>query len=76
MNKIARLKKLEARLSKDEMIVFIPAALVGMIDVTIPEGSTLRRAFNGKSIIDTILTHKEYLEEISNCDNLISIGEA
>ena len=76
MNKSARLKKLEAIHTKDEMIVFIPSVLVGMVDVIIPKGSTLKRVFSGKTVTDTILSEKEYLEEISNCDNLISIGEA
>ena len=67
-----RLEKLEARYTTNEMIVFIPAAL----DDSIPEGCTMKRVFSDGIMTDTILNEKEYLEEISSCDNLISIGEA
>ena len=67
-----RLKKLEARYSTDELILYIPSVL----DDSIPEGAILKRIFSGKTSTDQVLTYSEYEDEIHECNNLITIGEA
>ena len=65
----SRLERLEDAHIADEVTVYISHHL----DSTIPDG-LYGRVTNGQAL--TILSSDEYIEEISTCKNLITIGEA
>ena len=65
----SRLKKIEDALMQNDVIVYISHHL----DDAIPQG-LYGKIINGQDL--TILSCEEYIQEISTCRNLITIGEA